>query len=145
MIGLRKDSHAKTGTLRQPSQRLGRWLLVCAAALTCAAAVARGPSPIDTVSLAALPREARAVHAQVRTGGPFAYSKDGSAFGNYEGILPRRKRGYYREYTVDTPGARNRGARRIICGAEAAEWAKNAPAACYFTDDHYASFRAIRE
>lgn len=138
-------SYSKAGAWRGPLRLLATWLFACAAALNCNAGLARGPAPIDTVSLAALPREARAVHAQVRTGGPFAYPKDGSAFGNYEGILPRRKRGYYREYTVETPGARNRGARRIICGAEAAEWAKNAPAACYFTDDHYASFRAIRE
>ena len=139
------DPHAKTGAPRKPSQRLATRLFVCVAALACGAALARGPSPVDAVSLATLPREARAVHAQVRKGGPFAYPKDASTFGNREGILPRKNRGYYREYTVETPGARNRGARRIICGADAADWAKNTPAACYYTDDHYASFRAIRE
>lgn len=145
MIRLWIDSHLKTGAPRKSLQRLATRLFVCAAVLICNAALARGPSPVDAVSLAALPREARAVHAQVRKGGPFAYPKDASTFGNHEGILPRKKRGYYREYTVETPGARNRGARRIICGAEAAEWAKNAPATCYYTDNHYASFRAIRE
>lgn len=100
---------------------------------------------LDSVDAGALPREARAVLAAVRAGGPFAYAKDGSTFGNYENILPRQRRGYYREFTVDTPGARNRGARRIVCGGEARDWSRNAPAACYYTDDHYASFRRIKD
>ena len=60
------------------------------------------------IELAALPREGRVVYAAIRKGGPFAYSKDGSTFGNFEGRLPKKRRGYYREYTVETPGARNR-------------------------------------
>ena len=88
----------------------------------------------------ALPKEAQDVLARIHSGGPFHYSRDGIVFGNRERILPAEKRGYYHEYTVRTPGARDRGARRIICGG-----AKRAPAACWYTDDHYASFRRIRE
>jgi ribonuclease T1 len=97
------------------------------------------------IEATALPREGRAVFASIRKGGPFAYPKDGVTFGNFEGQLPKKRRGYYREYTVETPGSRNRGARRIVCGGEARDWERNAPAACYYTDDHYASFRRIRE
>ena len=74
----------------------------------------------------------------IRQGGPFPYDKDGTVFGNRERLLPAYQRGYYREYTVKTPGARNRGARRIVCGGAA-----TAPATCYYTADHYASFRKI--
>ena len=105
-------------------------------------AFAFAPGEIDAT---ALPREGRAVFASIRKGGPFVYPKDGSTFGNFEGNLPKKRRGYYREYTVETPGARNRGARRIVCGGESRDWERNAPTACYYTDDHYASFRRIKE
>ncbi len=105
-------------------------------------AFAFAPGDIDAT---ALPREGRAVFAAIRKGGPFASPKDGSTFGNFEGNLPKKRRGFYREYTVETPGARNRGARRIVCGGESRDWERNAPAACYYTDDHYASFRRIKE
>ena len=72
-------------------------------------------------------------------GGPFRYDKDGTVFGNREKILPAKNRGYYREYTVRTPSERSRGARRVICGG----LKPSAPEACYYTDDHYASFRKI--
>ena len=72
-------------------------------------------------------------------GGPFKYDKDGSVFGNRERILPAKNRGYYLEYTVKTPGERSRGARRIVCGG----FVPATPDACYYTDDHYASFRRI--
>ena len=91
------------------------------------------------VSLATLPPEARQTEQLIRSGGPFASAKDGVVFGNRERILPRQPRGYYREYTVRTPGARDRGARRIVCGGRDAR----SPAACYYTDDHYASFKRI--
>jgi ribonuclease T1 len=110
--------------------------------LACGAAFALATG---TIEVGQLPREARTVLAAIRAGGPFAYAKDGSTFGNYEGVLPRQKRGYYREFTVDTPGARNRGARRVVCGGEARDWSRNAPAACWYTDDHYATFRRIQE
>ena len=92
-----------------------------------------------TVALAALPAEAQATERLIRTGGPFPYPKDGSVFGNRERQLPSQRRGYYREYTVTTPGARNRAAKRIVCGG----YQVTTPQACYYTDDHYASFRRI--
>ena len=92
-----------------------------------------------TVALAELPAEAQSVHAAIRSGGPFAYSKDGSVFGNRERFLPIQTKGYYREYTVKTPGAADRGARRIVCGGTVPV----APAACYYTADHYSSFQRI--
>jgi ribonuclease T1 len=101
---------------------------------------AKGPVPgVGTVALADLPREAQAAEALIRAGGPFASGKDGSVFGNRERVLPAEPRGYYREYTVVTPGARDRGARRIVCGGRK----PTAPEACYYTGDHYASFRRI--
>ena len=124
---------------------LCRCALLCLCLLLCLHVVpvlALAPGEIES---AALPREGRAVLAAVRKGGPFAYSKDGSTFGNFEGNLPKKRRGYYREFTVETPGARNRGARRIVCGGESGDWGRNAPSACYYTDDHYATFRRIRE
>ena len=94
---------------------------------------------VGTVALAELPPEARKTEQLIRSGGPFPYAKDGIVFGNRERPLPRHARGYYREYTVPTPGAKNRGARRIVCGGAQPV----APEACYYTADHYASFRRI--
>lgn len=102
---------------------------------------ARGPVAADaatTVAVAELPRQAVETYHLIHQGGPFPYEKDGTVFGNRERLLPANKRGYYREYTVPTPGARNRGARRIVCGG-----APRTPDACYYTADHYASFRRI--
>ncbi len=98
----------------------------------------RGGKGCD-VTLATLPAEAQKVEGQIRQGGPFKYDKDGVVFGNREGMLPRERRGYYREYTVRTPGERTRGARRIVCGGRETK----SPDTCYYTDDHYASFRRI--
>lgn len=89
--------------------------------------------------LTALPPEARTTHRLITQGGPFPYSKDAAVFGNRERLLPRHERGYYREYTVRTPGAHDRGARRIICGGKP----PTRPDTCFYTDDHYASFRPI--
>lgn len=83
-----------------------------------------------------LPVEARQTIALIQRGGPFPHRQDGSTFGNREQQLPQRPRGYYREYTVDTPGAGTRGARRIVTGG-------NPPDAWYYTDDHYESFRSF--
>jgi ribonuclease T1 len=91
------------------------------------------------VTLAELPAQAQSTHRLIISGGPFPYSKDGSVFGNREHLLPSRPRGQYREYTVPTPGAADRGARRIVC----AGLPPSQPQACYYTDDHYASFRRI--
>ena len=83
-----------------------------------------------------LPPEAHAMLARIAGGGPFAHRQDGGVFGNYEGLLPQQPRGYYHEYTVDTPGAPTRGARRIITGG-------TPPVVWYYTGDHYRSFRRI--
>ncbi|MFD8308954.1 ribonuclease domain-containing protein [Streptomyces sp. NPDC059690] len=76
----------------------------------------RPPSGPATVQASRLPAEARRTLALIDEGGPFPYAKDGAVFGNFEGLLPRRRRGYYHEYTVPTPGSRDRGARRIVTG-----------------------------
>lgn len=83
-----------------------------------------------------LPPEARRTLALIARGGPFPHRQDGVVFGNYEHQLPPRPRGYYHEYTVETPGAHDRGARRIIIGG-------NPPEVYYYTNDHYRSFRAF--
>lgn len=86
------------------------------------------------VRLEELPPEARQTLALIRAGGPFPYARDGAVFGNREGVLAKRERGYYREYTVKTPGARDRGPRRVVAGRGGE---------LYYTDDHYRSFRRI--
>ena len=96
----------------------------------------RDDAAVDWVLATNLPREAQQTLTLIKTGGPFPYSRDGIIFGNYEKRLPIKKRGYYAEYTVKMPGRRDRGPRRIIAG-ENAEY--------YYTDDHYKSFRRIRE
>lgn len=88
------------------------------------------------IAVSQLPPEARRTLALIRQGGPFPYAKDGTVFGNREGLLPRQNRGYYREYTVVTPGSRDRGARRIVAGRAGEYW---------YSADHYRSFRRIRE
>ena len=93
----------------------------------------------DVVAAAQLPLQGRSVLALIYQGGPFKHDKDGAVFGNRELLLPANIRTYYREYTVRTPGERSRGARRIVCGGLQAA----APDACFYTDDHYASFRRI--
>jgi ribonuclease T1 len=94
---------------------------------------------LPALSVEQMPAQAQQVYRQIHRGGPFAYAKDGSVFGNRERLLPARSRGYYREYTVPTPGAPDRGARRIVCGGSQPE----RPEACYYTGDHYASFARI--
>lgn len=96
---------------------------------------------LGTVALTALPREAQVTHQLVLAGGPFPYGKDGVVFGNREKQLPGKRRGYYREYTVKTPGERSRGAQRLVCGGAQ----PTSPDVCYYTADHYASFRRIAQ
>jgi ribonuclease T1 len=103
-------------------------------------ALARGSEPVEAVALASLPSQAQATHRLILNGGPFPYPKDGIVFGNRERQLPPQARGWYREYTVTTPGARDRGARRIVCGGVP----PTQPQACYYTDNHYSSFRLIQ-
>ncbi|MFF1406886.1 ribonuclease domain-containing protein [Streptomyces sp. NPDC058294] len=87
-----------------------------------------------TVRESRLPAEGRRTLALIDRGGPFPYARDGAVFGNVEGRLPRQRRGHYHEYTVRTPGSRDRGARRIVTGQDGET---------YYTDDHYESFRAV--
>lgn len=89
-----------------------------------------------TISPAQLPPEGRDTLQLIKRGSPFPYSRDGVVFSNFEGILPKQQRGYYREYTVKTPGISHRGARRIVCGVVPE---------CYYTSDHYKSFKRIVE
>ena len=96
---------------------------------------------LESVALASLPVEARETLALIKRGGPFPYPrKDGSTFGNFEKRLPAKPRGHYREYTVPTPGSRDRGARRIVAGSP-----PETSGEYYYTDDHYRSFRRIKE
>lgn len=124
------------------------WLLLALLLAACGPAGSARESPArglaGEVAIDELPREAVDTLAKIRKGEPFPYRKDGTVFGNREGHLPRRPRGYYAEYTVTTPGSRDRGARRIVAGrgttgdpATSGEY--------YYTDDHYNSFRRIRE
>jgi ribonuclease T1 len=91
---------------------------------------------IPTVNATDLPKEAQRTIALIRKGGPYPYKKDGVVFGNFEKLLPFHERGYYKEFTVRTPGSRNRGARRIISG-KAGE--------LYYTDNHYQNFKRVHE
>jgi ribonuclease T1 len=119
-----------------------RWVMAfgLVAGVVCGPAVeAFTFTQAETISLAELPREGRETHQLILAGGPFPYQKDGTVFGNRERLLPREPRGFYREYTVRTPKSRDRGARRIVCGGRE----PRAPEVCYYTQDHYASFRRI--
>lgn len=94
------------------------------------------PPAIESIERSELPHEARETLQLIEQKGPFPYPRDGVVFGNYEKRLPLRQRGYYHEYTVPTPGSRNRGARRIVAGESGER---------YYSGDHYRSFRKIRE
>jgi ribonuclease T1 len=111
-------------------------LLLCLPLAAKAHVHRHDPAATGQVSAAELPPEARATLQRIKRGGPFPYPRDGVVFGNYEHSLPQHPRGYYHEYTVKTPDAHNRGAKRIVCGA---------PPECYYSDDHYRTFRRIKE
>jgi ribonuclease T1 len=149
-VGATKQQARASGVTR----RVAQWALSVSAAVAVSAAavlaassaapaLAREAPTKDAeavVALAALPPQARQTHALILRGGPFPYPhKDGSVFVNRERLLPLHPRGYYREYTVRTPGVSHRGARRIVCGGAR----KTSPDACYYTADHYASFSRI--
>lgn len=93
---------------------------------------------VGTIQAGQLPNEAQQTLDLIEGGGPFPYGKDGSRFGNYERALPQQPRGYYREYTVKNSKSRNRGAKRIVCGGD-----QRAANDCYYTEDHYNSFKRI--
>jgi ribonuclease T1 len=120
-------------------------LVALSGALIAAAIAARAPadqpvaaatprSDLPTIAVASLPAQARATLALIDRGGPFPYDKDGTVFSNLERLLPARPAGYYREYTVVTPGSDDRGTRRLVVGSGGD---------VYYTDDHYASFRQV--
>jgi ribonuclease T1 len=116
---------------------LGILLSICI--LGVQARPATDAQTLPTVWVTDLPREGQETYQLIRKGGPFPYEKDGTIFGNRERLLPREARGFYREYTVRTPGVKHRGARRIVCGGQI----PRDPQTCYYTQDHYASFRMI--
>ena len=126
-----------------------RWLLTFVAMslallVLCSTGLVQAKSPFSPtalpgIELKQLPAQGQEVMVLIAQGGPFRYDKDGTVFGNRERILPPEKRGFYREYTVKTPGERSRGARRIVCGG----LQPATPDACFYTDDHYSSFRKI--
>lgn len=101
---------------------------------------ARAPVCAIGQSIAAqeLPKQGRDLLALISAGGPFSSDRDGIPFSNRERILPKERRGFYREYTVRTPGVKSRGARRIVCGGD-----QRAADLCYYSDDHYQSFKCI--
>lgn len=99
---------------------------------------ARDARPVGAMNIAQLPAEGRATLVLIKKGGPYPYRQDGTRFGNRERLLPQQSRDYYREYTVKTPGSRDRGARRIITGG-------SPPAEFFYTADHYRSFKRIKE
>jgi len=94
------------------------------------------PASAGVIGVDSLPQEARTTLQLIESDGPFPYSKDGTVFHNYEGVLPEKPDGYYREYTVVTPGASDRGARRVVAGNKGER---------YYTDDHYSTFKLIVE
>jgi ribonuclease T1 len=116
----------------------GFTLLGAVAMVGVALSVPAFAEALATVAVAELPRQGAQTYQLIHQGGPFAQQKDGVVFGNRERLLPARTRGYYHEYTVKTPGSRDRGTRRIVCGGQAV-----APEVCYYSADHYASFRKI--
>jgi len=101
-----------------------------------AAPLQGGAEALPVIAVADLPAEARDTLRAIKQGGPFPYPRDGVVFNNFERVLPEHQRGYYHEYTVITPGVSNRGVRRIICGPLPE---------CYYTADHYQTFKRIQE
>ncbi len=135
------------GLLYRTKQWTGRAIAILLAMVTLVTVLTMGGgTPVEartaaTTSLPViaynrLPAEAQQTIVLIQKGGPFPYpQKDGTVFGNFERRLPKAARGYYREYTVPTPGVRHRGARRIITGS---------PQEYYYTGDHYKSFALVQ-
>lgn len=115
--------------------------LLLVSAFSVGPVFAKGPpdaNDFSTISIAEMPVQGAQTYRLIMSRGPFPYEKDGVVFGNRERLLPAKSRGYYHEYTVATPGSSHRATRRIVCGG-----AVKAPDICYYTADHYASFRRI--
>ena len=123
---------------------VGNLILLGLVAVSTSLVQAKGPllsAATDTIAVTQLPVQGQDMMKLIYAGGPFKFDKDGVVFGNRERILPAKNRGFYREYTVKTPGERTRGARRIVCGG----LQPTTPEACFYSDDHYASFRKIAQ
>ena len=118
---------------------LARGLIAAIIAVASFGLSARQPLRTESISRSELPAEAQATERLIRAGGPFPHFRDGALFANRERSLPWSVRGYYREYTVASPATRNRGARRMVCGGVQA----TEPDACFYSDDHYASFKRL--
>jgi len=123
---------------RHSPATLARLLVFSLLALAPLVVTGKASAP-DGIALQALPQEARATLEGIHAGGPFPYERDGVVFGNREQLLPLQPRGFYHEYTVPTPGVRSRGARRIVCGGHVTSVSE-----CYYSDDHYRSYRKIQ-
>lgn len=116
--------------------RRGLWIGALLLAGAAAWGLGERAEHAEPVVAGGLPTEAVETLARIRAGGPFDYDQDGGVFENRERLLPARARGYYREYTVETPGSPDRGARRIVSGGDP-------PVEFFYTDDHYRSFRRL--
>ena len=117
-------------------RRLAAALLAIASLASSGPVASRDAPAISEIAAADLPREARETLKLIGQNGPFPYERDGTVFGNFEKRLPARERGYYREYTVRTPGVKHRGARRVVAGKGGER---------YYTEDHYQSFKRVRD
>lgn len=116
--------------------------LLLSALLLALSPAAVAAAPAAEIARSELPAEARQTLDLIALGGPFPYRQDGVVFGNRERLLPQQPRGYYREYTVRTPGSRDRGARRIVAGSGRTADVRTS-GEYWYTDDHYASFRRV--
>lgn len=141
-----QQANTQGNVRRCTSLTFGGMLLAMSLALgfsahTTAQAFVVQSSGLPLIGRAELPLQGQKVLTRIENGDAFDHEKDGSVFGNRERLLPKQIRGYYREYTVPTPGLKHRGAKRIVCGGKV----KQRPDACFYTDDHYASFRLIAQ
>ncbi len=130
-------------TSRSVKRGLLHAVSVASLALACAVGAthvsARTSCPVgESIAAKDLPKQGRDTLELIASGGPFPHGRDGIVFGNREKILPKAKRGYYREYTVRTPGVKHRGARRIVCGGD-----QQKASECYYSGDHYKTFQCI--
>ena len=131
---------ARPASSRTPVSRLGVLAGLVAAGAIAVSTPATADAAISSCALSSLPTQAAQTVNLIHQGGPFPYpNNDGVVFSNREGILPAQSSSYYHEYTVRTPGVKSRGGRRLVCGGPSAS-----PDACYYSDDHYRSFRKIR-
>jgi ribonuclease T1 len=124
--------------LKNSLVRLAVLMLLCPLLAVSISSAREAPTDFPLILASDLPAAARDTLSLIHREGPFPYAKDGVVFSNREKILPRQPRGFYHEYTVKTPGARNRGALRIVCGGSGRP-------VCYFSDDHYQTFKQIKE